>query len=338
MVLDPGVAANLAAHDLSGIFAFGEKVILLRHNPDADHIVLQRDVPKPTAPLDIGHRGVALVEARVAFRDAKVSPDRQLVELRIRHPPAFARRRHLLPPRAVDRHRREKRPRFPILLHSLDTDHAPSVILEHPLHRRLFAHVRALGPRVVEQHEIKVGTLHLPRHGAWVIVVLEEIERLRLAAVRRHKLHAVFLRVSEALHLRHEAEPVQREPAKRHQGLADVITREFFLFEDQHTSPLLREQRARGAPGGAAADDDGVVVCGMDRAIHTRANEFVCSPFTDAGLRRSARARGRRRRAAHCCARKAYGCRRVQSARPSPSPARVSKSRAARCDSGFRGG
>src|SRR4030095_6142212 len=93
--LDPHVSLNLARHDRRRIFGIGEQVILIRDDADADDVVLQRNVPTPSADFPVSDGRISLVDSVVAFRSAVISPDREFVELRIFEPPAFARGRHL---------------------------------------------------------------------------------------------------------------------------------------------------------------------------------------------------------------------------------------------------
>jgi len=67
----------------------------------------------------------------------------------------------------------------------------------------------------VEEHEIEVRPLDLPRHRAGMIVMLEKNKNgcdCRPSGVTNCTLY--FFHEADAVHLRDHAEPVEREPAK----------------------------------------------------------------------------------------------------------------------------
>src|SRR5439155_12880199 len=85
ILLDFAVKNCLRSFDSAAgqIFAFG-------HDPDADHVIVLRDIPKPTLLRHIGDGGGALIDSRVALGAAIIRPYRNFVQLRIFDAPVVA--------------------------------------------------------------------------------------------------------------------------------------------------------------------------------------------------------------------------------------------------------
>ena len=124
----------------------------------------------------------------------------------------------------------------------------------------VFTNFDALGAGVVEEHEVEVLALDLPSGGGGVVEVLEEIEGRGDFSVGGGKLDAVFTSETDFRHAVDDTEAVQREPAKRHKRLADVVAGESGFLNEEDAMAFLRKESRGGGAGGAAADDDSIVV------------------------------------------------------------------------------
>ena len=102
VIFDPDIPVDFAGDDLGGIFGVGEEVIFFSDDADADHIIFEGNIPKPTAPFDISNRGVAFIDPGIALGAAEVSPDGEFIELGIFHPPAIFGGGHLFTTRAIN--------------------------------------------------------------------------------------------------------------------------------------------------------------------------------------------------------------------------------------------
>ena len=91
VLLDPLVLLDLALENRLGrLDAVSCQVFSLRHDADADHVVVLRDVPEPAFFGDVGHGGRAGVDAFVALRAFVIGPDGDFVQERVFDPPAVA--------------------------------------------------------------------------------------------------------------------------------------------------------------------------------------------------------------------------------------------------------
>ena len=261
VILDPQILADLALENRPRIFhAAAREIFALRHDAHAHPVVVLRDVPEPALLRQHRHGGLALVDARLAFRALVVSPHRELVQIRIFHAPAIAHRAETFLARAIERHRRAQLDNLTGFFLRPHPGHAP-VLAQQFLHGNLLDDLRPAFARVLHQHQIKLAAQHLPRRSdRLAVVAVEKIKRLARLPVRLHELHAEFLLKTRCLHLRHEAEPLHRPVAKGDQRFANVVARKFLALEHEHAMTVLRENARRRTPRRTAADDENVVV------------------------------------------------------------------------------
>ena len=266
VVGDPDAVVRLAREDRLGVARVAVQVVRLGDDADADDVVGQGDVPEPALLGDVGDRGRALVESGVALRAAVVREDGELREVGVAPLPAEFRGEERVAAGGVDD--RVGVERAGSAAGGVRPDpHRAAAVQQQLAHRRPLPHVGALRPRVVEQHAVEVAAQHLPRRRAGMIDRLEEVERLRHLAARRHELHAVLLRARRLREPVEHPEPLEREPRVRHQRLADVVAGKRLALEDRHAPAVLRQHGPGGGAGRAAADDDAVVPgAGVHRA------------------------------------------------------------------------
>ena len=232
-VLDPEVLLHLAMEDRLRILdAVARQILALRHHPDARHAAVLRDVPEPALVRDVGHGGVAFVDARAALGVLVVGPDRDLVQIGIAHPPAVAVRGEGLLAGAVEGDGRANLVGAARLVRDLDADNAIA-LHQQAVDRGFLAHLGALFAGIVEQELIELRAQHLPGLGhGFLVVAVEEIERLRAPAVGLDEGDAVFLLKGRGLQLRDHADPLERLKREWDQGFANVIAGEFLALEN----------------------------------------------------------------------------------------------------------
>src|SRR5438094_1655392 len=105
--LDPEVFSNFALEDmLRRLDAIARQIFSLRHDADADHIIVERDVPEPAFFRHKRNRGGAFVDAGFALAALVVGPDRDLVQFRVADAPVVTHRGKGFATRAIQGHGR----------------------------------------------------------------------------------------------------------------------------------------------------------------------------------------------------------------------------------------
>ena len=170
-----------------------EQVIEVGNHTDTDHIVVKRDVPKPSLfPLRLNHDRAAGIQSRFSLCAFEVRPDGGLLQIRI--PLA-----HVHP---IDQHRRLPasidddlgvhdlgRPITALDLHPNDA--VPLAFdVQNP---GPFDHFDPMLPSILHQHMVELTSQDLPSLRAFVRIVLFEPKGLREFPVLVDELHAVLL-------------------------------------------------------------------------------------------------------------------------------------------------
>ena len=268
-VLDPQILFHFPMEDLFRILhSVARQVFALGDNPHARHSVVLWDVPEPSFFRDVSHRRVALVDPFAAFGILVVRPDRDLVQIRVAHPPPALIRRESFLARAIED---DPRPHFVGLargaIRGLDTDHL-FALHQQPVHRRLFAHFGAFLPGIVQQHLVKLRAQHLPAlRDRLTVVAREKVEGLRAPAIWLNECHAVLLHEVRSLHLRDHPDALQRPVGKRDQRLADVIARKFLPLHDEHAVPVFGQDGRGTGPRRPASNENDIIVLGREWGV-----------------------------------------------------------------------
>src|SRR5947199_1522886 len=91
------------------------------------------------------------------------------------------------------------------------------------------------------------------------MIGLEEIKRARLAALGVCKLNAVFAHERRLFKLLQNTHALKRPVGVGHQRFADVMAREVFFLEQDHTAAFACEDACDAAPRRAAAHYDYII-------------------------------------------------------------------------------
>src|SRR5688572_27969608 len=178
MLFDPFVLRDFPVEDLLWILnTFAGQIFAFRDDANAHHIVVQRDVPKPTFLRNEGNGRSASVDARVTQGPAIVSPDCDFVQLGIAHPPLVADRGKSLASAAIDRDRRKKFSDSPGLILRAYTDYTIA-IADQLLDRGFFEDNGTVLTSLIQGHDVKFRAEHLPGLRDILVVAIEKIERL----------------------------------------------------------------------------------------------------------------------------------------------------------------
>ncbi len=233
VLLDPRVVLDFAGVDFGGIAGFTgfEEVIALGDDAGADDAVTQRDVPEPAAFRQIGDGGCSFFKAGVAFRVLIEGPDGNLVEHRVAVAGAVFPLVERVAAGAVEG---DGCGGFEgILIAGAGADAGDAVTgFEKIEGGGVLTDFDAFGAGVVEEHEIEVLALDLPGGRGGMIEVLEKVEWGGDFPVGGSELDAVFAGETDLLHAVEDAEAIQREPAERHEGLADVVAGKGRLLDE----------------------------------------------------------------------------------------------------------
>src|SRR5262245_26426835 len=90
-ILNPQVFADFTVKDGFGILeAVPTQIFALSYDPDADHVIVLRNVPEPALTRNHGHGGLAFVDSFVALGSLVVGPDCDFIEIGIGQAPALA--------------------------------------------------------------------------------------------------------------------------------------------------------------------------------------------------------------------------------------------------------
>ena len=266
VVPDPGIHFDLAAEDRLRIAALAVQVVGFRGHPDADLVVGQRDVPEPSPSGEQGDGGRSLVvAARIPPAAAVVTPERDLAQSRIHHPPAEEARGEGVAPGAVHRDRRGN---DLLAVFGLDADARDRAsVRDSDRGRRIrflpdeaagqaADHLGAPFDSVLQQEAVELVAPHLPGLRGLVVELVEEVERARDLALDADELDAVLLHERRSADFLQGAGPFEREVAVGHQGFPHRVAGESALLDDRRPLAGPREDRGGGGAGRAAADDD----------------------------------------------------------------------------------
>src|SRR5687767_15118135 len=132
----------------------------------------------------------------------------------------------------------------------LDADGAIS-FEEHLLDQHTLMHNSALFLSVIDQHVIEFGTRDLPRHRAFVMHTLEEVERARLLPRGVCKLHAVLAHERTLFEFLEQAQAAEGPIGVSHQRFADVVTRKYFLLKQDYLAAFARQDAGNRTPCGS---------------------------------------------------------------------------------------
>ena len=194
--LNTRTACDFFMKDFLGILGLAvlEQVIEVGNHTDTDHIVVERDVPKPSLfPLRLNHDRAAGIQSRFSLCTFEIRPYSGLLQIRI--PLA-----HVHP---IDQHRRLParidddlgvhdlgRPITAFDLHPNDA--VPLTFdVQNP---GPFDHFDPMLPSILHQHMVELASQDLPSLRALVRIVLLEPKGLREFPVLVDELHAVLLR------------------------------------------------------------------------------------------------------------------------------------------------
>ena len=218
----------------------------VHHHADARAPFVERDEPEPVvlSAHEAGERGVASLVALHAF---VVREDAELLQVIVAALEIELRADDGIPPGAVEHvgradfsaAGRERRARL------VECDAADCTGLAD------FGTGRGC---VIEEHLVEPRALDLVRAAVAELHGALEIKALRAASARGGDF-AAGLRKGMVLELIADAEPVEERERMREQRLADLETREGFLFAEHDAPACPREEDRRGGSGGAAPDD-----------------------------------------------------------------------------------
>ena len=256
------------------VLAVLEQVVRVGHDSDADHVVVQRDVPEPALlAFSLNDERRSFIAARVAASTLPVRPQRGLLQLRV----PLAQSKSIDDQRAlaagVDHH---LRPHF--ALGAVFGLHANAdrtgAFEQHLNHAGPFAHLHAVVAGMVERKLVELAAPHLPGLARFVRLVVLEVERFAEPALLVDELHAVLLDEVAAFHLGEQPGALEREVRVGDHRFADVEARKVFALEQLDRVALLCQDRGDGAARRAAANND-------DVGIH---NDLPFSPPFTAGV------------------------------------------------------
>ena len=233
------------------------QVVALGHDADADGVVDQGDVPEPALVGYVGHGRGARVEPGVAQGAGEVGEDGDLVQVGVAPLPPQAAGQQGVAPGGVDDHAGPPLGGAAVGQGRAHPDR-PAVLRQDLADRHPLADLGPLLGRVPQHHGVEVRPQNLPRARALVLDGLEEVERLRHLAVRRHELHAVLHGAARLLQPVEHPQALEGEPRIGHQRFADVVAGEPLALEQQHPPPVPGQDGAGGGAGRPAADDDRV--------------------------------------------------------------------------------
>lgn len=242
MVFDPSVVLDFSGIDFGRVASSAGLVKVVAFGDDAgtDDSVAQRDIPEPAAAGEIGDGSGSFFQAGVALGVLIECPDGNFVELGVAISSAVFALIECVAARAVEGdggHGFEE-----ISIASAGTDASDAVAgFEEIEGGGIFTNFDALGAGVVEKHEIKILALDLPSGGSRVVEVLEKVEGRGDFSVGGGELDRVFAGEADLGHSVNDAEAIESKPAKRHEGLADVVAGKGFFFEKQNPVPFFCE-------------------------------------------------------------------------------------------------
>ena len=223
-----------------------EQMFERRDDPDADRVVVLRDVPEPPLLVaGLNHERGAFVAAAIAVRAFPVGPDRPLVQDRVPDPQLEPVLQHRGLPAGVD-HDLRKHVSIVVLLVANLHAHRTVAVEQHLENAHAFLRVDAVLAGVVEHHLVEFAADHLPGLRAFVRLVVPEVEGRRLPAARVDELHAVLLDEGAGLHLRQHVELLQHPVGLGNQRLPDVKAGESIALEELHTIAALSDERGCG--------------------------------------------------------------------------------------------
>ena len=101
--LDPAVVLQFAIENFREVLGGPvEKVVVLGHDSDADHVAAQGNIPKPAFVGKISHGSGAFVETGISHGALEIGPDRNFLELGITLHPLLANGGEAIPAGCVD--------------------------------------------------------------------------------------------------------------------------------------------------------------------------------------------------------------------------------------------
>ena len=93
VIFDPLVLLDLAFEDgFRRFYALACEIFAVSDNTNADHVIVLRDVPKPSFLRHVGNRSRPFVDSWVAFGPFIISPNRHFVKLRVLESPIVSNR------------------------------------------------------------------------------------------------------------------------------------------------------------------------------------------------------------------------------------------------------